>query len=343
VIGLLFPFRPDDAKVRDMNDAALYPLKFEHVYKDYLWGGDRIIRRFARMAPPGVYAESWEVSAHPDGMSVVAGGPLAGQTLAGLVDTYGRQLVGSRTRTSYFPLLIKLIDAKQQLSVQVHPNDATAAAHGGEAKTEMWYVLDADPDAYVYAGLQAGTTAETLKTAVADDTVEDLMVTIPVTAGDAIFIPGGRVHAIGTGCLLLEVQQTSNTTYRLYDWARKGPDGKTRELHVDQALQVIDFDDIAEPKVCSGAPPAAGAGYREVYQSPYFRMEHASLDRPIEGATNGSTFEVLFCASGRATLESDAGQEAMPAGTSILIPAAPCSYRLVPEHKTAEVLRVTVP
>lgn len=327
-----------------MNDALpVYPLKFEPVYKDYLWGGDKIIRRFARLAPPGIYAESWEVSAHPDGMSVVADGPLAGRSLADLVADMGERLVGTRTRTPHFPLLIKLIDARQQLSVQVHPNDATAAAYGGEAKTEMWYVLDADAGACVYAGLQPGCTPDQLKAAVEDSTVEDLMVTIPVAAGDAVFIPGGRVHAIGAGCLLLEVQQTSNTTYRLYDWARVGADGKTRELHVDQALQVIDWQDTGDAKVGDGAAAPGGAGFRELYRSPYFKLEHARLREPLAGGTDGSTFEVLFCASGRAMLESEAGQETLAAGTSILIPAAPSAYRLSPEGAEVEILRVTVP
>lgn len=322
----------------------IYPLRFEPVYKDYLWGGDKIIRKFDRSAPPGVYAESWEVSAHPDGMSVVAGGALAGRTLADLVADLGEQLVGTRTRTPYFPLLIKLIDAKQQLSVQVHPNDATAAEYGGEAKTEMWYVLQADPGAFVYAGLVPGCSSDTLKKAVADNTVEDLMVTIPVKAGDAIFIPGGRVHAIGTGCLLLEAQQTSNTTYRLYDWARKGPDGKTRELHVEQALQVIDWDDRSSALVYEGSTVSGDAtGYRVVYRSPYFRMEHARFAEPVTGGTDGSTFEVLFCASGSAVLESEAGAEKLAAGTSILIPAASCDYTLSPEDSEVEILRVTVP
>jgi mannose-6-phosphate isomerase len=241
-------------------------------------------------------------------------------------------------------LLIKLIDAKQQLSVQVHPNDATAAAFGGEAKTEMWYVLDADPGAYVYAGLKAGCTPRALRAAVADETVEALLTTVPVQAGDAVYIPGGRVHAIGAGCLLLEVQQSSNTTYRLYDWDRKGPDGKPRALHVDEALQVIDWDDGKDAKVFAGAGAAApGADYREVYRSPYFRLEHGRFGEPFNGGTDGSTFEVLFCASGRCTLESAVSVDRLTAGTSCLVPAACCDYRLLPLDPEVEILRVTVP
>ena len=200
----------------------LYPLRFKPVYKDYIWGGDKIIRLYNRQEPHGIYAESWEVSDRADGMSVVSVGPLAGKSLRDVVQTYPFDLFGAKVQAQVFPLLVKLIDSRDRLSVQVHPDVEMAKKYGGEAKTEMWYVLDAEPGAGVFAGLKSGVDAKALSEAMQTDRFEEILTRIPVTKGDAIFIPGGLVHSIDAGCLLLEVQQNSNTTYRIYDWNRRG-------------------------------------------------------------------------------------------------------------------------
>lgn len=316
-----------------MNEASFsekkpaYPLRFAPVYKDYLWGGDRIIRRFRRSAPPGIYAESWEVSTRPEGPGVVANGPLAGTPLAALFPD--------------FPLLIKLIDARQKLSVQVHPNDEAAARFGGEAKTEMWYVLAADPGACVYCGLQPGTDEAALLRALAAKRVGDLLVKIPVAAGDAIYVPGGRVHAIGEGCLLFECQQNSNTTYRLYDWDRTGADGKPRELHIEQSLRVINWHDTAPVKL-SARTVGDQAGVRRcrLLDTSFFRVERLEITGPLDLPREANRHEILFVAEGSLRIRSAEFDEEAAAGTTYLLSPAVKDAVLVPTP-SASVLRVT--
>ena len=323
----------------------LYPLRLQPVYKDYLWGGDRIPRAFGRDLPPGIYAESWEVADRPEGMSVVTNGPLAGSTLQTLLRGLDLDLVGRRGRgLKVLPLLIKLIDARQTLSVQVHPDNAGAARHGGEPKTEMWYVLAAEPGAFVYGGLQPGVTPDSFAQAVAGQTVENLLQRVPVQAGDAIYIPGGRVHAIGSGCLLLECQQNSNTTYRIYDFGRVGADGRLRELHLEQAAKVIRWDDLESPLVQPKRLESRGANERwEILASSYFRMEQLRLAEPYLLARDLETFRVLFVEQGTVQVESPAGRETAAMGTTLLIPAACPDLTLQPVGGSARVLTMGLP
>lgn len=320
-----------------------YPLQFEPVYKDYLWGGRRLVERYGRRAPAGPVAESWEVSAHPDGMSRVTNGPWAGRTLADLSAEHGAALLGGRVGDGPFPLLIKLIDAADRLSVQVHPNDETAARFGGEAKTEMWHLLEADPEAGVYAGLEPGVTPDRLRTAVQAGAFDAVLQRHPVTAGDAVFIPGGRVHAIDRGCLILEVQQSSNTTYRLYDWGRVDAAGRSRELHVDQAIQVIRWDDAGHPVVAPKQLPGSRGGKRwELYESAYFRMERWRLTDPCREPAAPESFRVLFQAEGSTRLNWGGESLVLPAGASCLIPAAHPAFDLEPLDP-GTLVQVTVP
>ncbi len=321
--------------------APVYPLCFKPVYQPYIWGGDRIIRRFRRPEPAGVYAESWEVSDRPE---VITNGALKGKSLRDAMRRLGAKLVGEGRKDKVFPLLIKLIDARETLSVQVHPDDESAQKHGGEPKTEMWYVIEADPDACVYAGLQPGTDRKTFRQAVRDGSLEDLLTIVPVQAGDAVYMPGGRVHAIGAGCLLLEVQQNSNTTYRLYDWGRVGTDGKPRALHMEQALKVIRWQDTDAPKV---APRRIGRIDRnelwEILSSPYFRMERLDLVDKWFCGGDGKSFQVLFVREGRVQLSWKGGRMELKPGLSCLVPAALMQYQLKPVRGQATVIRVTRP
>ena len=319
-----------------------YPLLFKPVYKDYIWGGDKIGRRFQRALPPGIYAESWEVSDRPEGMSVVTNGPLAGKSLHELVETMGRGLLGD-FRADLFPLLIKIIDARETLSVQVHPNDESAKKYGGEPKTEMWYVLEAEPGAQLYCGLKPGVDAKKLEEAIRSNQVADLLMTIPVKRGDAVFVPGGRVHAIGAGCLLLEVQQNSNTTYRLYDWDRVGPDGKSRPLHIRESLQVIRWNDSNSAKLIPQKRDALGKNeHWEILMSSFFNMERFVLREPLAASTNGKTFHVLFVAEGKVRVQAGQTSEILSDGTSCLIPAALSKYTCEPLEKGAELIRVSI-
>lgn len=325
----------------------LHPLLFRHVYRDYLWGGDRIARRFGRADAPERCAESWEISSHPDGPGIVANGPLAGRDLQSLCDEFGPALLGSAAEGTRFPLLIKIIDAKQKLSVQVHPSDESAATVGGEAKTEMWYVLDADPGAAIYCGLRNCPGPRTLRDALAEHRVPDLLVAHGSEIGSAMFVPGGTVHAIGEGNLIFEIQQNSNTTYRVFDWDRVDSEGRSRELHVDKAVAVIDWR-APQPgflRPVAESDSATGNRRARILRSDFFELRSTLLRVPEPVALDGTTFHALFVRDGAARL-SWPGMEApidLPLGTSCLVPASLGSYTLAPlEEAPATILTTTI-
>lgn len=316
-------------------------MTFKPVYKDYPWGGTRIPETYHRDVPPGIYAESWEITDHKDGMSRIANGTLTGKTLREVLESDPQSIMGSKVGGTKFPLLIKLIDAKQKLSVQVHPNDETAAQFGGEAKTEMWYLLG-DNDAQVYCGLKDGVTRQRFLQAVADGTSGDTMQPLPVQKDSAVFVRGGSVHAIDEGCLILEIQQNSNTTYRIYDWGRMGNDGKPRELHIDQAINVINWDDnvnqlLVEPELLVDTDSFQ---CWDVLKCEYFRLEKLIFSAPLEVPMDGTTFHALFVVEGEAKISWGDEILTAPTGTSILVPAALSAYTLTGK---AIVLRTTIP
>ena len=313
---------------------TLYPFLFRHVYRDYLWGGDRIARRFGRADAPARCAESWEISPHPDGPSIVANGPLAGRDLQSLADEFGEALLGSAVEGTRFPLLMKLIDAKQKLSVQVHPADDNAAVVGGEAKTEMWYVLDAEPGAKIYCGLRDCPGPRTLRDALAAHRVPGLLVAHDSEVGAAMFVPGGTVHAIGDGNLVYEVQQNSNTTYRVFDWDRVDAEGRSRELHVDKAVAVIDWraSQTGFLRPVAESDSAAGNRRERILRSDFFELHSTRLQAAEEVVLDGLTFHALFVLDGAARL-SWPGMDSpidLPLGTSCLVPASLGSYTLAP-------------
>jgi mannose-6-phosphate isomerase len=322
----------------------LYPLILEPSYKDYLWGGNRIPALLDRPLPPGIYAESWELSDRPEGMSGVTNGPLKGLTLAEVLTRFGPDLLGGGTHTTRFPLLVKLIDARERLSIQVHPDDASARQGMGEAKTEAWHILAAQPGARVYAGLKEGVDASALQAAIKDHRAESCLNAIPVTTGDTIFIPGGRVHAIGEGLLILEVQQNSNTTYRVYDWGRVDKDGKARDLHLDQALRVIRWHDEAPVKI-SPCPVAEApeSGVTLLVACPYFRLEQIELTGEYPVEHDGSSFHALFTSGTPLEVRVGSDPVLIPRGRTCLIPAHSSRYTLVPCAQRNQVLRISVP
>ena len=224
--------------------SSLYPLRFVPLFKRYLWGGRRLATELGKpIGEEEDYAESWDVVDHGDNQSRVADGPLAGTTLGQLVETEGESLLGKNYPQTSFPLLWKFLDAHRVLSVQVHPDDARGAVlvPPDRGKTEAWIVLAADSESVLYAGLQEGVDRESFEQAIADGRSEECLHRLEVRPGDCIYIPAGTVHALGKGLLIAEIQQSSNTTYRLYDWNRTGADGKPRELHIEQGLEAIDF------------------------------------------------------------------------------------------------------
>src|ERR1039457_1417533 len=230
-----------------------YPFVFRPIFKDRVWGGRELERLYAKKIPADKpTGESWEISDRPGDASVIANGPLAGKNLRRLMENHAAEILGGAkpAAAGRFPLLFKILDAREKLYLQVHPPASKAKELNGEPKTEMWFIADAAPDASLYVGLKRGVTRVEFETKIADGTVADCFHRVPVRAGDAMFLPSGRVHAIGDGLVIFEIQQNSDTTYRVFDWNRVGLDGQPRELHVAQSLASIDFGDF-EPALIS--------------------------------------------------------------------------------------------
>lgn len=283
-------------------EKSLYPLKLIPAYKEIIWGGTRLKKEYGKTCDLEKLAESWELTVRPDGMNVIANGVCAGMTLA---DYLGDAAEG-------FPLLIKLIDACDKLSIQVHPADAYAREHEGEyGKTEMWYIVDAEPGAKLVYGLKNYDKAA-FADAIAQGTLEQYMNYVDVKKGDVFFIPSGCVHAIGAGILIAEIQQSSNVTYRVYDYNRRGKDGKLRELHVAKALDVIvdrSEEEIEKIRFSEGHDACSLA------DCSYFRVDrHVVTGTLTLSAKDG--FMHLLCLSG----EGDVGGVPMTKGESIFLP-----------------------
>jgi mannose-6-phosphate isomerase len=229
-----------------------YPLTFHPIFKERVWGGREMERLYGKPLPAGTpIGESWEISDRPGDASVIANGPLAGKNLRWLMENHHAELLGDAkpANENRFPLLCKILDAREKLSLQVHPPANKAAKLRGEPKTEMWFIADAAPGAELFVGLKRGVTRAKFEEKVGTGEVAECLHRVPVRAGDAMFLPSGRVHAIGAGLVIFEIQQNSDTTYRVFDWNRAGLDGKPRELHVAQSLASIDFSDFEPPLV----------------------------------------------------------------------------------------------
>ncbi|MEI6602294.1 MAG: type I phosphomannose isomerase catalytic subunit [Clostridia bacterium] len=315
----------------------LYPLLFKPVFKDYIWGG-RALAAFGKTLPSdGIVAESWEISSHPDGESIVANGAFAGQTLTALVNQLGEALVGNALppeKVKKFPLLVKLIDARQSLSVQVHPDDAFAYKHedGELGKSEMWYILSALPGAQLVYDVAPGTTRASFAEAIAAGRVQDCLNYVAVKAGDVIDIPAGMLHAIGEGIVLAEIQQNSNTTYRVYDFDRTDANGNTRPLHIEKSLDVIDFDTASHLGIVSPAPQKISDALikTNLVSNDYFTVEKLELDGAMHEHADGSRFfiYVVLDGSGVITATNGADPITVAKGTSVLIPASLGSYEI---------------
>lgn len=309
--------------------ARLPLLRFEPIFKQYLWGGRRLESLFGKRLGRGDhYAESWEVVDHGADQSVVAGGPLAGTTLHQLVDEHGEALLGRHHPQRRFPLLAKFLDAHRTLSVQVHPNDAQAARLDPPdlGKTEAWVVLAAEPGSKIYAGLKPGVDRATLKRELANGTCDVCLHQFEPKVGDCIFLQAGTVHAIGAGLVVAEIQQASDTTFRLFDWNRVDADGKPRPLHIQEALDVIDY---ARGPVGPQTPQPTELPQRDrLVDSDKFVLDRWRLDTPVTGGGD-SRFHILSVVDGQAAVSASDGDESLSRGSTILIPACcgECSVR----------------
>ena len=326
----------------------LYPLLFEPVLKDYIWGGRNLEKLGRELPPTGVIAESWEIAGHQDGTTRVANGRYAGKLLTELHAELGLDLIGSRSAWAQergkFPLLIKLLDANRPLSVQVHPSDDYALENEGNenelGKTEMWVVLHAEPDAEVILGVSGEISANDFRVAIESNQLKPHLHKINVKTGDHICVPAGSLHAIMGGLLIAEIQQNSNTTYRVYDWGRVGADGQPRPLHVDKALDVINFDQIA-PSICPPEPMSEENGVKRslLCQTEYFVTERVEMAEgaTFAGACTGETLEIW------GIIEGDAQVNDLPltAVQFTLLPAAMGDFK-VAAKSAATLLRTYV-
>ena len=323
----------------------LYPIKFKPRVKERIWGGTAILERkgkaVSRLAKDKLYGESWDLSSVKGDISVVANGMLKGNNLEEIIEVYMGELVGEQNFERYgleFPLLIKYLDCNDRLSVQVHPDDELAAErHDSFGKTEAWYIAECKEGAAIYLGFKdLNTTREEYISAVAESRLESLLNRVEVHKGDIFFIPAGTVHALGAGIEVVEVQQTSDITYRIYDWDRVDASGRGRELHTALAVDAIDFE--ADAELLHKKYDVAKGGEAKVIESPYFTMAiqdvdgKKSLDRSML-----DSFVVYICLEGSATISVDGVQESLDSGELVLVPAECCDVEFVGTARLMEV------
>jgi mannose-6-phosphate isomerase len=307
------------------------PLVFTPIFMERMWGGRQLESKFGKKLPANkAIGESWEIVDRPEAQSVVRNAPLRGKTLHELWTQHRELIFGDLPDASRFPLLVKILDARETLSLQVHPPEKIAAKLRGEPKTEFWYVATADAGAELFVGLRERMTRAHLEEALRSETVAEYVHRIRVKTGDAMFLPAGRLHAVGRGNLLVEIQQNSDTTYRAFDWNRTDSTGRPRQLHVEQALQCIDFHDIT--------PQLSEPKGEILLTHELFEIQKWNLDQPREIGPLGQ-FAVICCLTGELAC-ADVG---LGPGEFFLIPAQLRDRQLRPLRSETSLLRVTIP
>jgi len=314
----------------------LYPLKFNPILKDRIWGGKKLKSNYGKNALNDKLGESWELSGYENDESVVANGFLEGNNLVELTEVYMGDLVGDKVYDIFgltFPLLFKLIDANENLSIQVHPGDEIAAErHNSFGKTEMWYVVEAEPNAELIIGFNKDCTQEEYVDALENDRVEDLLQKVPVQKGDVFFIPAGLVHAIGKGVLVAEIQQSSDITYRIYDYKRVDDKGNERELHTEQALDVIDYSACTQPKTVY--TPVLNQ-ITKLAECEYFTTNMIQFDHALtRNYGTIDSFVSYMCVEGSFIVETEAEKLLVQKGETVLIPACINEVGLIPDELT---------
>ena len=319
----------------------LYPFKFQPIIKDKIWGGLKLQQLLHKPTTSTNAGESWEISDVEGNTSIVANGALQGKSLNYLLETHTSDLLGEKNFRQFgtkFPLLIKFIDAKEDLSVQLHPNDQLAKArHNSFGKTEMWYVVQADPESNLIVGFNQNMTQELYLKHLEDKTLQSILNFDAVKTGDTYFIEVGRIHAIGAGVLLAEIQQTSDITYRVYDWDRVDSEGNERELHNDIALEAFDFD---MPDNFRVQYPRNSNTATELVSCPYFTTNVIDVNEMILKENTHDSFMIYMCVEGTASIEADGNVSKFSMGETILIPA--CIERFSISSNHAKLLEVYV-
>lgn len=302
----------------------LYPLTFQPILMQRVWGGRSLEWLYRKPLPETVpIGESWELTDRPEAISMITNGPLAGQDLRSLMTRHGPDILGRPDAFgARFPLLLKILDAHQKLSLQVHPPAAVAKRLGGEPKTELWYVAHATPHAVLYAGLRRGVTRRDFERRVQDGTVAECFHRIAAQSGDAMFLPSGRVHALGAGNVIFEVQQNSDTTYRVFDWNRPGMDGKPRELHIGQSLACIDFHDFEPGLVPSVWLNEHPVQRRVLVRDPVFAVDAVRADAAGDRTYTDRRCRILATIRGELAIQGGDHAVQLDPGNFCLLPAA---------------------
>tara|TARA_R110002074_G_scaffold378515_1_gene556350 strand:+ start:1089 stop:2060 length:972 start_codon:yes stop_codon:yes gene_type:complete len=319
----------------------LYPLQLQPILKDKIWGGEKLNQYFNKESGSKILGESWEISTVPEDVSIVSHGSLKGKSLQEILETYKSDLLGVKNYKRFgnnFPLLIKFIDAKQDLSIQLHPNDALAKKrHNSFGKTEMWYVMQADEDANLIVGFNQKIDKETYLKHLQDKSLTKILNFDKVKEGDTYFIEAGRVHAIGAGVLLAEIQQTSDVTYRVYDWDRVDADGNERELHNNIAIDAFNFNLKNDFKVDYKKKKNAS---NELVSCPFFITNFIEIDMKLKKENTKDSFIIYLCVDGEVEVSTVNSNVTISKGETILIPAAIKTYNLKADY--AKLLEVYV-
>lgn len=304
------------------------PLRLHPCYKEALWGGSRLKKEYGKNDAPEVTAESWELAVHADGMSTVAGGPLRGKTLQELGNADKNGFWGTDCPRHSFPILVKIIDAAKDLSIQVHPSDKTALPERGEqGKAEMWYIMDCTPRASIYFGFSRRVTPEEVLRRAEDGSICEILNRVPVKKGDVFYIMPGTIHAIGAGIVVAEIQQNSNTTFRVYDFKRLGKDGKPRQLHLERAMSVLNCEPLI-PSECRANSAAAFPGFTasEMFSCRYFKAYKLDIRTEMSLYCDGRSFQHVLCVAGYGEIMKDKVKYPMERGSSYFLPAAMEEY-----------------
>lgn len=321
--------------------SQLYPLKFNPILKDKIWGGQKLKTLLNKQSNLPNIGESWEISDVEGDTSIVSNGSLKGQSLKELLETYKGDLIGEKNYKVFenkFPLLIKFIDAKQDLSIQLHPNDELAAKrHNSFGKTEMWYVFQADEDSNLIVGFNQDMTPEKYLEHLENKTLTKILNFDKVQTGDTYFIEVGRVHAIGAGVMVAEIQQTSDITYRVYDWDRVDDQGNERELHNDLAIDAIDFDMPDNFRVTYDKTENTS---NEMVSCPYFTTSYLKVTEPLKKENKEDSFLIYMCVEGDAEISANGVTESIKKGETLLLPAAIKNFEI--KAKDATLLEVYV-
>ena len=306
------------------------PLRLRPCYKEALWGGTRLKKEYGKNDAPDVTAESWELAVHADGMSEIADGPLRGKTLQELGAADKNGFWGTDCPRQSFPILVKIIDAAKDLSIQVHPSDETAAAECGEqGKAEMWYIMDCMPRAALYFGFSRRVTPEEIRRRAEDGSICEILNRVPAKKGDVFYIMPGMIHAIGAGIVIAEIQQNSNTTFRVYDFKRRGKDGKTRQLHLDRAVEVLNCEPQI-PSNCRANSTAMFPGFTasEMFSCRFFKAYKLDIRTEMNLCCDGRSFHHILCVDGEGEIIMDEVKYPIERGCSYFLPAAMGKYTI---------------